>query len=360
VKYRVTEILGETTLETTAQTKSIPLNLTDPISGLIIEYKNTRGSVTSIENAAACLPAISLVDGSNVIFSLSAKEMMALAHYDKAMRPYSAHTNMIGVMELLGIPYNFGRKLWDPNLAFDPKQFKNPVLNISHSMLLADGSASAHYLRILAFCFDEKQITPSGFLMSKEVSTPAWVASGSKVDVVMPTDYPIRKLLLRGYLANYYPYQVINHVKISEELDKKVPLDEDVSAWVKFIEGRYPIYREKGTQTLTTTPGDLIYPTPHFDLNIAGTEISGTTPIIIPEVPQTPPVYAIGAAATNSSLEFTGTQPHACFPIDFGDQDDMTDWYDVTTIKNLHLIMTGGAAGSSSVVNVVAQQLRSY
>ena len=360
MKYRITEILGITTLETTAQTKSIPLNLTDPISAIMIEYKNTRGSVTSIENVAACLPSISLVDGSDVIFSLSAKEMMALAHYDKGIKPYSAPGNMIAVMEFAGIPYNFGRKLWDPTLAFDPQQFKNPVLNISHNLVLNDASSTAHYLRVLAFCFDEKAVTPSGFLMTKEVATPVWVASGSKVDISLPTDMTIRKLLLRGYLANTYPYNVINHVKISENQDKKVPIDEDVSAWVKYLAGAYGKYREKGTFTLTSTPGATIYPTPHFDVNIAGCEISGTTPIIIPEVPQTPPVLVIGAAATNAALEISGTQPHACFPIDFGDQDDPSDWYDVAAIKSLHLIMTGGSGGASSVVNVVAQQLRGY
>jgi hypothetical protein len=120
------------------------------------------------------------------------------------------------------------------------------------------------------------------------------------------------------------------------------------------------MFREKGTFTITTSTGAAIYTTPHFDVNIAGTEVSGTTPIIIPEAPLTPPVLVVGASATNAALEISGNLPHACVPVPFGDQDDPADWYDVTKVKNLHAIMTGGSAGASSVVNVVAQQLRNY
>ena len=119
-------------------------------------------------------------------------------------------------------------------------------------------------------------------------------------------------------------------------------------------------YREKGMIQVTTSTGAVIFCTPHFDLNIVGTEVSGTTPLICVEEPMKNPVYLVGAATTHANLTMWGTQPHACFPIDFGDQDDLDDWYDVTKIGSLNLIMTGGSAGSSAVVKVVAQQLKNY
>lgn len=360
MKYRVTEILGSTTLETSAQTKSIPLNLSDPISALIFEYKNTIGSATMIEHIAACLPSISLVDGSDVIFSLSAKEMVALAHYDRGVGPYSMVSNTPTVQSILGIPYNFGRKLWDPMLAFDPKKYRNPVLNISHSYRLSDASSAAHYLRIMALCFDEKAVSPSGYLMSKEIASPPWVASGSKSDLVLPNDYPIRKLLLRGYLDDMFPHQVIQHIKISEDNDKKVPMDEDTTAWMRVIGMLYPRYHEGALLNVTTSSGYDIFCTPSFDINVAGAQLAGTTPMIIEKQGLNVPFLMVGAANEPGKYEITGHLPHACIPVPFGDQDDPDDWYDAAAVKSLHLIMTGGSAGTSSVVNVVAQQLRKY
>jgi hypothetical protein len=360
MKYRVAEIFPLTALDTTAGTKSIPLNLSDPISALLFEYKNTRGSTTMIEHPCACLPTISLVDGSDVIFSLSGKEMHALAHWDKAIPPYSLISNISGDMCLLGIPYNFGRKLWDPDLAFDPKKFKNPQLNISHSYRLMDASSSAHSLSIQALCFDEKTISPQGFLMSKTYATPAWVASGVwAADVLLPTDYLIRKLMLRGYLDDAYVYQVINHIKISEDNDKKVPYDHDVSTLMKLINSMYPRYQECLQASFTTGTLD-VFCTPSFDIAVAGGFVGQTSGPAIEKYPLNEPFYITAGGSYNGAFQVSGHEPHATIIIPFGDQADLTDWYDVSKIGKLILKMKGGSAGSSSVVSVVTQQLRTY
>jgi hypothetical protein len=138
-----------------------------------------------------------------------------------------------------------------------------------------------------------------------------------------------------------------------------VPVDTDVTAWQKFVIGKYPRYQE-ALQVQVTTTNLGFYVTPHFDIAVAGAQISGTTPMIISKYPMNVPIQMIGASVTNGMYQVSGHQPHASFPIDFGDQDDLTDWYDTSGIKNLQLQMKGGSGGASSVVNVVAQQLRRY
>lgn len=359
MKYRTVEILPYTSLSSASGTIATEINVTDPISAFLIEYKNVRGSVTSIEHVAACLTNISLVDGSDVLFSLSGKEAHALAFYDNALPPYSIISNIPTIDEIVGIPYNFGKKLWDVDLAFQPANFKNPILNITHNRALNDASSSADWLRVIALCFDEKTINPQGYLMSKEVDNPPWVANGSKYVSNLPVDFPIRKLLLRGYLDDFFTYQVINHMKLSEDTDKKVPMDIDTSAWLKIVNQMYPRYDELGVLQVTTTTLDN-YCTPSFDIAVAGMQVTGATPTIAETFSLSVPFGLIGAASTNGEYHITGYNPHASFPIMFGDQMDLTDWYDTSTIKKLQLIMTGGAAGSASVVSVVAQQLRKY
>jgi hypothetical protein len=361
MNYRFPEIYSYQTPPTTAGTVNIPLNLVDPVSMLLIEYKETRGQVISQEHVAACITNISLVDGSDVLTSMTGKEAIAMAHYDDNVSPYSFMSNSPPIQELLGIPINFGRWLGDPMLALDPKQFKNPTLQITHSYRLADASATAaEKLRVIAAVFDDKTVSPSGFLMSKELAVPSWVASASKSTIPLPCDYPFRKLLLRGYLANYMPYQVINHIKLSENNDKKVPMDLDMSVWEKLMMAEFHAYSETGILQANTSATNLVFVTPSYDLALAGVENGailgqGATPD-----PLSNPFYFWGADGVEYNVRIAGHEPHSCVPIPFGNQQDPTDWYDVTKLSALNLILTGGAAGSTSVVSVVGQQLRSY
>jgi hypothetical protein len=54
-----------------------------------------------------------------------------------------------------------------------------------------------------------------------------------------------------------------------------------------------------------------------------------------------------------------GYMPHGCLPVEFGDQWDMGDWYDITRIKKLRLRLhhPGTVSGNAYIL---LQQLRRY
>ncbi len=356
MKYRITEILAEKTLASSG-TELIDINLTDPVSMLLFEYKNTRGSNTNAGHVASCLTKIELVDGADVLFSLTGKELHALSYFDVGRTPYTFLTNAVGVMEILALQYYFGRQLWDPQLAFDPKRFRNPQLRVTFSRTNNDASSSAHTLRILGYVFDEKAISPTGFLMTKELKSFTSGADGSYEYTDLPRDYPIRKMLIFGYADGYQPWQCVNEVRLSENNDKKVPVDCKVSALMKAVNTLYPRWEEELYAVLTATGADF-YWTPNFDAVISGASETAGAVISIEGQPMTSPKKLYSSSSGNALLNVSGFNPHGCVPILFGDQNDLADWYDVTTLGSLQLRTKAGSAGTNASVQIVTQQLR--
>lgn len=358
MNYRLSEILATKTLDASG-TEVIPIRVKDPISAILFEYKCARGSGTSIGHVADCLTKIELVDGSDVIFSLSGKQLHALDYYDKKQTPYTYLTNYGTIQQILGMSYNFGRKLWDPMLVFDPRRFTNPQLKITYNRVAADASSATHYLRILGALFDEKVPSPVGFLSSKEVIAYTSGDDDSYKYIDLPTDRVIRKMLIYGYEDDYSPHQVVNQVKLSEDNDKRVVVDEPMSLLQKLIMSEYPPWVEKLYAHIGATALDF-YCTPSFDIVCLGN--MDTEGIVIDtEVGVLHSPFLIGAnGENNANIRISGHLPHSIVPILFGDQMDLDDWYDVTEIGSLQAILRAGSAGTDGAVAVFLQQLRRY
>jgi len=356
MKQRITEVLPETTLDASG-TKIIDLDLTDPVSMLLFEYKNTRGSNTNAAHVASCITKAELIDGADVLFSLSGKQLHALAYFDLMKTPYTFLTNAVGVMEILALQYHFGRFLWDPQLALDPKRFRNPQIKVTFSRTANDASASAHTLRILGYVFDEQAVSPMGFLMTKELKAYDAGAEGSYEYTDLPTDHIIRKILVQGYYADYQPWQVANEVRISEENDKKIPVDEKVSALMKAMNTLYPKWNEMLYAVLTSGGADF-YWTPNFDVVVMGASETASAVISVEGQPLTSPKKLYSSSSGNAVLQVEGFNPHGIVPILFGDQGDLANWYDVTKLGSLKMRIKSGSAGTNGDISIITQQMR--
>lgn len=358
MKYRISQVLSEKTLGASG-TEVIDLDVSDPISKLVFEYKVTRGSVTNAGHVAGNISKIELVDGSDVLFSLSGKQMHALDYYDQAKSPYCYISNLVSVQEIIALGYNFGRHLWDPRFALDPKRFKNPQLKVTYSRTQNDASSSANTLKVLAMLFDEKQVTPEGFLMAKELKSYTAGAENSYEYTDMPLDYVLRKLLVEAYDDAYYPFQVANEIRLSEDNDKRVPIDEKISTLMKVINTLYPKYREAIYASLTTSAADF-YVTPGYDIAIhAAAATQGGIADIESGNLHSP--FALGSNGSYEHAgEVSGFNPHSVVPILFGDQSDPDDWFDVTKLGNLKCRVKSGSAGTAGAIALFTQQLRKY
>ena len=362
MNYRLSTIFARKAY-TSDFTEIIDIDVVDPISQLIIELAANITNDTAITaHAIACLKKIELIDGSEVLYSLSGYEAEAVDWYQNHNlgSPWDIYMGWGETQRFIRL--NFGRKLWDPELAFDPKKFRNPQLKLTLDIDAGGGVPNTNRLQVWANMFDQKAVTPVGFLMHKEVKEYARVASAHEY-TDLPRDYPYRKLFIRCQRAGYEPNALIKNIKLSEDQDKRIIVNhgtEDIFRTIAMLSP--PI--EEHIHARVATAQTNIFCTPTTRCYAVGTEngdTSGSGPI----------ATTMGDGGRFKAIALTaqkyaqfiarGWLPHGTWEIPFGVQEDMADWFDVSKIGSLKAdIETESQAVDSEKIQIFLQQLRKY
>ena len=358
MNYRINEFYGRTS-HTSDTTVVIDLDMQDVISEILLTFEGTGSTYLNTSPLFDGITNIEIVDGSEVIYSLGGVESEALDWYAKGGRfnhNYNYAMNGGGYTRTLGL--HFGRYRYDPMLALDPKMFKNLQLRVTLDIDGGGNAPATVYLTCNAVLFDEKVVSPQGFLSTKEVKMYTGASTVHEY-TDLPVDYPLRALYLRAHLADTESNQCISNVKISEDQGKKVPFDLNSNALQRVVLDSYP----KVTESYWMAPHTSVrylYIAPTAQVTALGQPWAaaaadqGTTCYS----GDGGKLYVITAsAASNTQIHCQGHFPHATFEIPFGDKNDINDWFNPAGLRNLKADITGGA---SSVNHIIVQQLRTY
>ena len=330
----------------------------DPISRLSIIFRPVGGSNTAVAHPAASISKIELVDGSDVLFSLTGYQVQA----QNIMRARKPHPQVIhfftGGTPQVPFHIDFGRYLWDEQLAFDPNKFKNPQLKVTWDETAWDASCSSHGLSVYAHVFDEKAITPMGFLMTKEIKAYSPV-NGAFEYTDLPTDHTHRALFVQGFCSGGGLRAIVQEVRLDEDSDKRVLINGDVDLLRNFLDDLWGDAVDTIVATIAATSTTL-YCTPHnhntvvgmvdqVDGDVGGKDLSGGK------------FWVEAEASGLGNITVRGKNPHGVMGIPFGRHDDIADWFDVANIGKLRLRIKGGPNSSSSYTNrIFCEQLRLY
>jgi len=358
MNYRLATVLAEKSLSTTG-TETIDINLKDPISRIEIGHHITLGDVAMVAALAAAITKVELVDGSDVLHSLSGRENQALCIYDRRV-PTMNHGELNYGADLyatLGI--DFGRFLYDPELAFDPKMFRNPQLKITHDYTQLSANSSTHLLEVFAHLFDEKPISPIGFLMAKNHYTYTPAANNAFEYIDLPTDLPIRQLLLRGYQAGQDPHDVCDGFKLSEDNDKRIPIDLELEAYIRRMKGVWLPVQESWAEYASGGYHKYITSTDHMTI-VQATSIEPLSDPLIGGYVKGGYVELNANSGHMAWYSSIGYLPHHCIQFPFGLQGDLNDWYDVTKLGSLRARVQAAAQFSGAEISIILQQLRRY
>ncbi|GAH74196.1 unnamed protein product, partial [marine sediment metagenome] len=210
---------------TGAQTLTIPINLKDIISRLTLFW-----SILKIKPGMDSYPhrdiqKIELVDGSDVLFSMDGGQAAALNIYDRKAHTYWSGVSINANSVQSWYSIDFGRWLFDEVLALDPSRFHNLQLKVTVDPALCELLCPSGDLSLYADVFDEQVPTPSGFLMSKEHYSSITPDSGAYTYIDLPTDFPIRHMLIQGYRDAKEPWLQVSHARLDEENLKRIPFD---------------------------------------------------------------------------------------------------------------------------------------
>lgn len=359
MNYRTATILAAKDLGGSG-TEPIAIKITDIISRITLKWGPLKGQNGDSAPQWKDITKIELVDGSDVLHSMNGGENQALCIYDRKCPTMNEGCHINANISLSTYAIDFGRYLFDPVLALDPKRFNNLVLNVTYNEAVSDTLATAGILEVKAECFDQKMVSPMGFFMAKEHWNAAKPTAGYEY-IQLPTDYPIRKMLLQAYLAAYEPWYQVSEARLDEDNEKRIPFDWDLEQYLNYMIGIWTPVREKFMATITQDSPYFVTPTDYWtNLSAIGSNANLYA-------------YITGAnhkggkiiltSSTGAGLEVNGVVsgylPNHCFEFPFGNPQDMDDWYDVTKVGSLRLRLKAGT-GASTTTGVVLQQLRRY
>ena len=362
MNYRMSVLLPKETHSANI-TKVVDIDVQDPISRIMIIHQPVNGAEAQATNHPAfCISKIELVDGSDVLYSLSGVEAQAADWYHNKQETPQLIYYLEGTECKQVFNINFGRFLWDPLYSFNPKKFTNPQLKITIDVDGGGMSVASGDLTVLAYLFDQKVVTPVGFFMHKEIKDYA-MGAGTHEYTDLPTDFPYRKLFIRALKAGVGPDYCLSTIKLSEDFDRKIPFDLTIDEILMAIVGQTRPMRER-----IITHGHIAFRyywcTPGYwpAFSFAGWTSSVTV--------NAGNVYegdggrfklVSTTAGLNSQVLVEGFCPHNVVEIPFGVQDDPTDWFDASKLGNLRLdIKSGSTMAASETCQVFLQQLRKY
>lgn len=364
MKYRTTAIQSAKDLGPSG-TDVFDIDIKDPISRIDFIWKTTIVTVSVMTDThLKCISKIELVDGSDVLCSLDAEQLQAINYYDRNENPQDELSLTVGDINTSVFSIDFGRFLYDPDLALDPTKFKNLQLKVTWDEDASNGSVVVNSMEILARTFDEKSVTPRGFLMMKEIKTYTPVANTTEY-TDMPTDYTYRKMLLQVNSTDKNPFETVSQFKLSEDNDKKIPIDMSGENLFRMTFDEYDRFSFNVILDAVVTAKTL-YVVPSYDVNIHinydGTAfVTAQSLFAVPTFTNQKIALAASVDIQADTATISGLCPNSMLVMPFGDQKDMGDWYDVAGIGSLKSIIKGAAAvGTSPETVIILQQLRTY
>jgi hypothetical protein len=358
MKYRLASILAHEDI-TVAGTKTLDVSLRDVISRINIQVKATNNGSAPTAHPASIISKIEVVDGSDVLWGLSGQEALACQFFHTRQTPFCVNNYLDNVMNITNYELNFGRFLYDPIVALNPNKFRNPQLKVTHNKANGGSAPDACTLEVTADVFDQKEADPLGFLMAKENVSYTLSANANEY-IDLPTDHALRKLIIMSLSPGKQPWEQFNEVKLSEDNDKKVPIDDKTSDLLKYFGNLWPPLDEYIVGAALTTTRNF-YMMSSYEVVAAAMATDFGAAYMKSDLSYGGRIDIRGLIATNFMARIRGFAPFGSLCIPFGDQANNGDWFDVTNIGNLRLTLKAGSSpGASSTCEVITEQLRKY
>lgn len=366
MRNRDAVLVYQETQSSDESSKSIDLDIVDPISALGFEFEATNGITNNQNNPLSrCIEKLEVIEGADILASMSFEQAQALQFFKEGKQPQLREDEGASSGSVIGCMILFGRRLWDRDFALDLTKFKNPKLKITWDLgHTRDVDAATAFatgtLKISAWAKVMEGLTPPGkFLMQKEIESWTGATSGDKKHE-LPLDYVYRMLMLQTYLAGNDIDENISKLKLSADTDKFIAFERYVKQLDAEMAQRFgncivwkrahatsndyvwvPQNKEPQPQLQVTVPNVI----PYYSFAWSGRYMLNLRD------------YSNSAVGSDTRVDslVEGHALHATLPIPMGVMDESDTWFDPTPYKRLDLICTEGAAAANSIV---AEQVR--
>lgn len=358
MRYRYAKLLAHEDLGA-AGTKTIDLDLLDPISAIAVNFGTHNVDKGHVDHPAATLQRVELIDGSEVLYSLSGKQMIAQNFYNMCRLPWTYVAGYPGTWQIITPAMFFGRHLWDMEYGFDPKKHRNPKLRITHDQLASNTSVDENSCVVYAFTFDE--VTPSfrGFIRQTEEYTYSITPGGTKyVDV--PQEFVLREIYVQTVMqASTFSHNVA-HVKLQENAGKIVPVDMYSHHLVEEKALMYGYMEELCRMQMDAAEHDYYHASTDYSWP-AGVSSNRETDLMVDTSGGPKGTYSSPSTAGTITINTKGLVPFGVLPILNEDRSDPGVWYDPRNRGKVQLVLHSRDYATAGMdVNLVAEQIRPY
>lgn len=360
MNYRVASLLSPEDLGASG-TKVIDINVNKPISRIDITWKVTRASTGMSAGGPADLTKIELVDGSKSLVSVTGYELQALGYYNRPGSVLDHGQSLTGNSQFGVFPIDFGRYLWDEELAFDPKMFTNPQLKITFDEDLSDTSVTVNECEVLAHIFDEREISPMGFLSAIEHFSYTLGAADSYETIELPEDRQIRQMLIRAFQSGYEPWYSIDEARLDEGTLDRIPWEyTNLENYARRMKSVWPLITYP-FQARASAAGiaHFIPPTLYWS-SFVGTQQSGTAnPYVTAGSDRGGKLTLYAGSTIDCNCCAYGWLPWHCYQFPMGRKHQIDDWYNPAG-KKPRLRLRASTGATSSTGQVVLEELYRY
>lgn len=351
----------------TSGTKTFDLDYSDIITGIDLDFGGTNGATSNKNNPLERnVSKIEIVDGGESLWNLPGDVAYALFAQQHGAPGDDYYTECPTDTPYVSIPIRFGRYLYDPDLGFVPRNFKNPQLKITFNEATVNTAGATGYvsdsihLSIIVRLMEEAA-APGGYLMAKDVEDYTSLGSGDHT-TDMPTDYPWRLLFVRAYEAGTDLRGSISNYKLNCDRGKYIPFDLTSGNLLSRMAEVFPMTSR--SNYVRADNGDVVQTWMGIDIEQA---IHGRTATRIVTAgafwpgQTTVATYTHAGAASDdvdAHLIVRGYCPHNTLFIPFGRLDVIGEWFNAPAHNSVVLYQT--QADADAEVNVCVQQYRTY
>ena len=353
MQYRDIDILPKKSVGDSG-TETVDLDVTDPITELSVTLDLTNGGAKALNKTPVhVITKIEVVDGGTVYASLTGPEAFAAFFYETGHVPVHLLSEVASEAQAVILPLRFGRYLGDPLRNLDATKLRNPQIKVTwakDSLHLA----SSLYLTVKGKLLTDVPGAPNALLI-KDVRSFTTAASGDE-DTELPTDYPIRKLYVRPWVAEPCAANILSHYKIDCDSGKFIPLDmsgwdlqEEIERIFGYAQIRHDIFATNGDKKQTWLGYSM-------GASVA-TAASGYIANLWCSKNSYGVIYGFkhdGTSMDEKKCEMLvyGCLPYNVFCIPFGLPDDPATWFPAAAYRKVNLRVTQAEADATAYIAV--------
>lgn len=345
----------------------IDIRITDPITAMWFEVRNTNGGTSNIYNLIAdCVDKVEIIDGSEVICSVTGKQLFVNGVSKLRTIPYQLIGEPPNIVQNMSIPLMFGRWWGDKSFALDPSKYQNPQIRFKWNFgnlntVGASGFLSGYGTISIYADVMEGAPAPAGVLTLKQHYNFTTGASGTEY-IDLPVDLAIKAIQIRSDLTLTGALAGISNLKLQGDQSKVVFFDQTKSDFLRYLTAGHNAYVYK--HDFYCKNADVIYTILKQDSMVAFTPLASDTVIGYDDEGRgdfTISMQKAGIAVSSAATVFAlvhGFCPFSSVYYECGQYDDPTSWLDPSGFKSLRLELAQNAA--SALASVVLEQAKPY